>query len=192
MNTLPNEILLRICSFIPNYRAIRGANTVFYNIIENNVQKLVNRYSPLHHLTKNIALRAALLSMPLIKSSEIAWEIISRGCVLTESFIRIFADHVDWHCISYKQTLSESFIREFADRVDWECISQYQKLTEPFIRAFAHRVNWRSIVVYQKLSESFVEEFIDRVNWPFIDHHQIQNSHQVFKAIHFNSKMFID
>lgn len=42
MNVLPNELLFHICSFIPNYRSIRAVNIVFYNIIENNIKKLVN------------------------------------------------------------------------------------------------------------------------------------------------------
>lgn len=57
---LPNEILLDICSFIPDYRCIRTVNSIFYNIIENNVQILLNIRSPLRHITTNNKLQQLL------------------------------------------------------------------------------------------------------------------------------------
>ena len=45
-----------------------------------------------------------------------------------------------WMIVSKRYVLSEPFMREFADKPDLYCISNYQRLSEPFIKAFANKV----------------------------------------------------
>jgi len=130
-----------------------------------------------------------------LSADRVAWDLISSRPLLSEEFIREFADSLDWDIISQYQTLSGDFIldfedsldmdkvlknypipekviRTFADRVDWNEISRKQPLSEEFIREFKNRVDWWSISAKQKLSEDFIIEFADRVNWKEISWHQ--------------------
>src|SRR3989338_3536474 len=107
------------------------------------------------------------------------WYRISAYGMLTEEFIREFADQVVWHIISRYQNLSETFIREFADRVDWFTISQCQDLSDTFIREFADRVNWFKLSFNRSLSESLIREFADRVDWTRISEYHIHSDFQI-------------
>ena len=86
---------------------------------------------------------------------------------LSEDFLtensKHFSSHL-WMMICAYQVLSEDFIRKFADKVDWRTISSHQEISENFIREFQDKVDWREISC-KTLSESFIQEFQDKINW---------------------------
>ncbi len=90
------------------------------------------------------------------------WKMVCGWQVLSEDFIRKFADKVDWHSISSHQEISENFIREFQDKVDWKMISQKKNLSEDFIREFQDKFNWYLLVSCHSPSEEFLREFQNR------------------------------
>lgn len=64
----------------------------------------------------------------------IDWYDVCRYCILSEKFIKKFANHLDWLRVSRYQKLSESLINKFSNKVDWKYISFFQKLSEDFIK----------------------------------------------------------
>jgi hypothetical protein len=72
---------------------------------------------------------------------------------------------LNWFYISKRCVLSEEFIREFANEVFWDEISDYQILSEEFIREFQHLLNWHAISSKQNLSDDFLLEFQNKVDW---------------------------
>lgn len=102
--------------------------------------------------------------IPSPPKNEEEWMIVSKWYVLSEPFMRQFADKLDWYCISNYQTLSEPFIKEFADRLDWPEISEHQNFSIPFILKFKDSLNFQTLQ--------------NRIDLPFIVQVQINNKTQ--------------
>lgn len=76
------------------------------------------------------------------------WSDISRKRDVSELMIRTFQiilSKEDWKNVSKTCVLSESFIREFADMLDWENISEFQKLRMEFVEEFKDKLNLQKI-----------------------------------------------
>ena len=115
---LPDEILDIIFKYVNNiklivsFRNILSNNTIKY-ILDNNIENITNEVS-----SNNIPLFKIILDINYL----VNWDNISRYQIISEDFIREFANKVNWYeiskyQISYNQTLSEDFIREFANKV---------------------------------------------------------------------------
>lgn len=98
------------------------------------------------------------------------WGKISETKGLSETFIRVFKDHVKWDKISQNQALSESFIEEFKDKVCWANITYGRKMLklEPFSADFIRRNKAKClsfVLIDQDLPESLIEELEGEIDW---------------------------
>jgi len=89
------------------------------------------------------------------------WKNLDYYKKLSEEYIRENADSIDqkgWNYISSKPILSEDFIREFADRLDWEQISRKQPLSDKFINEFEDYVDWYALDMNPNISNKMKKQ----------------------------------
>lgn len=91
------------------------------------------------------------------------WHAVSRYQVLSEKFIREFADYVHWSSICVSQKLSTKFMIEFVDRIEWEEVSRHQYLTSSFIEQFKDKFNWDTICAQQYLKPYIIEKYFSDI-----------------------------
>lgn len=66
-----------------------------------------------------------------------------------------------WDKISM-ELLSEEFMREFADFLDWKLISDMQEMSADFILEFKDKIVWSRLVYNKKLSYECRKELYER------------------------------
>lgn len=97
-------------------------------------------------------------------------------CDVPERILRRNLDYLNryhlWHHVSHYQVLSEKFIREYADYVHWSSICISQKLSDKFMIEFAHKIEWEEVCRHQYLKSSFIEQFKEHFDWDRICVHQ--------------------
>ena len=76
--------------------------------------------------------------------------------------------YIDWSKLSKDEILSEEFIKTYAEFLDWANICTFQKLSENLIRDYLQYINWNCLSACQELSEEFIEEFLDKLNIEYV------------------------
>jgi len=117
------------------------------------------------------------LSEAMIEKFEkkVNWVLLSSFTLMSESFLAKHRNDICWSVIPSihtGQVLSEKFIRDFANFLNWDNISTFCPLSESFIDVYSDKVNWKNISAYQTLSSSFIKKHVDDVDWELIFKHQ--------------------
>lgn len=89
--------------------------------------------------------------------------------ILTEEFVREYADVVDWYQVAYySNNLTEDFVIEhkkhFKKDVMWALQQNYGQFSDKFVKTFAKKLDWTRLN-YGTLTEKFIEENLDKVDW---------------------------
>ena len=103
-------------------------------------------------------------------------ENLCKDFILSEKFMRDYANYLDWGSISVYQTLSENFMKEYKHRLVWYYVTRNQKMSDEFIREMKDYITWSSFPYEKVKSIDFIREWKDYIDWNnFTIHFPIKN-----------------
>ena len=114
------------------------------------------------HILRNNKLSENFLRqiIPTLNKNQVGWVEISSCQVLTEDFMREFAENIEWISVCYDQTLSEDFMEEFVTKIDWNVVSYRQRMSEKFVIKHEKQINWSFFFNKNNSSDFLIYDFV--------------------------------
>lgn len=92
-------------------------------------------------------------------------ENLCRDFILSEKFMRDYANFLDWGTISIYQTLSEDFMRNWKHKILWYYATRNQRMSEEFMREMKDVIAWSAVPWTNIKTLDFMREFKNKLDW---------------------------